>query len=102
MPKRFLNVEYNGVKAEIDVTDAERLGDVQLAVKTTFGNTFEKVDAPYLQLFQPLDSEEKQISDLDEIPDDFFKKLTKGGLSLFIRITPLSIQHGVQSVVNWQ
>ncbi|KAJ3307751.1 hypothetical protein HDV04_002613 [Boothiomyces sp. JEL0838] len=87
MPKRFLNVEYNGVKAEIDVTDAERLGQVQLAIKEMYG---EDISAPpyRIQLFQPLNNQDKQISDLDEITDDFFMKLTKGGRSLVIHTAP--------------
>ncbi|KAJ3251912.1 hypothetical protein HK103_002017 [Boothiomyces macroporosus] len=77
MSKRFLNVEYNGLKAEIDVTDAERLGQVQLTIKTTFGNTFEKVDAPYLQPFQPLDSEKRHINkwkQVNSLPQNYFEE----------------------------
>lgn len=34
MPKRFLNVQYSGTKTEIDVTEPERISQVQNAFKT--------------------------------------------------------------------
>jgi hypothetical protein len=36
MPMRFLNVEYSGTRTRIDVTEAERLCQVQNAVKEAF------------------------------------------------------------------
>ncbi|KAJ8330315.1 hypothetical protein O5D80_001316 [Batrachochytrium dendrobatidis] len=36
MPKRFLNVEYDTLTAEIDVTDFEDLSDIQDAIKSDF------------------------------------------------------------------
>ncbi|KAI8904002.1 hypothetical protein EDD86DRAFT_90293 [Gorgonomyces haynaldii] len=37
MPKRFLNVEYAGTRTRINVTDFERLGQVQDAIKAKCG-----------------------------------------------------------------
>ncbi|KAJ3308628.1 hypothetical protein HDV04_001016 [Boothiomyces sp. JEL0838] len=99
MPKRFLNVEYNGVKAEIDVTDAERLGQVQDAIKEKYGPVMDTIGAAQIQLF---DNKEMHINKwklFNTLPQDYFEE---EGLHLIIRITPPSIQHGVQSVVNWQ
>ncbi|EGF79877.1 hypothetical protein BATDEDRAFT_25351 [Batrachochytrium dendrobatidis JAM81] len=36
MPKRFLNVEYNTISTEIDVTDFEDLSEVQDAIKSEY------------------------------------------------------------------
>ncbi|KAI8904112.1 hypothetical protein EDD86DRAFT_178690, partial [Gorgonomyces haynaldii] len=51
MPKRFLNVEYAGIRTEIDVTDFERLGQVQDAIKAKLTHALAHVDAPQLQLY---------------------------------------------------
>lgn len=51
MSKRVLNVEYSGTKTEIDTTEAERLGEVQDAIKAKLANTLAQVDAPQLQLY---------------------------------------------------
>ncbi|KAJ3252840.1 hypothetical protein HK103_001134 [Boothiomyces macroporosus] len=97
MAKRFLNVRYNGVNARINVTEMDDISDVQDAIKATFGNTFEKIDAPYLQLFQPLENGEKEILDLEEIPEDYYRKVKEGGLSLVIRCSQLSVAGNVVS-----
>ncbi|EGF78076.1 hypothetical protein BATDEDRAFT_26764 [Batrachochytrium dendrobatidis JAM81] len=51
MPKRFLNVEYNTISTEIDVTDFEDLSDVQDAIKSEYGPAVADIDAPQLQLY---------------------------------------------------
>ncbi|KAK5665313.1 hypothetical protein QVD99_008145 [Batrachochytrium dendrobatidis] len=51
MPKRFLNVEYDTLTAEIDVTDFEDLSDVQDAIKSEYGPAMADIDAPQLQLY---------------------------------------------------
>jgi len=81
MPKRFLNVEYAGTKTRINITGAERLGEVRRAIKAEFANGLAHVDAPQLQLF---DQENKQITDLDDIPRDYFLKARAGGLFLVV------------------
>ncbi|OAJ44884.1 hypothetical protein BDEG_28068 [Batrachochytrium dendrobatidis JEL423] len=51
MPKRFLNVEYDTISTEIDVTDFEDLSDVQDAIKSEYGPAMADIDAPQLQLY---------------------------------------------------
>ncbi|KAK5664489.1 squalene synthetase-like protein [Batrachochytrium dendrobatidis] len=51
MPKRFLNVEYNTISTEIDVTDFEDLSEVQDAIKSEYGPAMADIDAPQLQLY---------------------------------------------------
>ncbi|KAK5671560.1 squalene synthetase-like protein [Batrachochytrium dendrobatidis] len=51
MPKRFLNVEYDTLTAEIDVTDFEDLSGVQDAIKSEYGPAMADIDAPQLQLY---------------------------------------------------
>lgn len=85
MPKRFLNVEYSGTRTEVGVSDAERLGEVQDAIKSKLSNALAQVDAPQLQLY---DQRGQHITDLDDIPDDYYKKPKNGGLFLVIRTTP--------------
>lgn len=51
MPKQLLNIEFSGSKTHIDVTEAERLGQVLRAINALFPRTFAQIDAPQLQLF---------------------------------------------------
>ena len=89
MPKRFLNVEYSGIKTDIDVTDAERISQVQDAVKVSFGPVMADVGAAQIQL---QDQKGQQITDLEEIQEEYYKKLKNGGLFLAIRTLPLPIR----------
>jgi hypothetical protein len=82
MPKRFLNVEYSGNKTEVDITEAERLGEVQIAVKEAFS-----IDVGF-GLIQLYDQQDQLITDLENIPKDYYKKLKDDGLSLVIRTLP--------------
>ncbi|KAI8891822.1 hypothetical protein BC833DRAFT_558548 [Globomyces pollinis-pini] len=50
MPKRFLNVEYNGTGTEINVTDIEDLSEVKDGIKLKLSIGLANVDAPQLQL----------------------------------------------------
>ena len=78
MPKRFLNIEYSGTKTEVDITEAERLGEVQVAVKEAFS-----IDAGF-GLIQLYDQQGQHITDLDDIPEDYCKKVKDGGLFLVV------------------
>ncbi|OAJ45457.1 hypothetical protein BDEG_28597 [Batrachochytrium dendrobatidis JEL423] len=51
MPKRYLNVEYDTLTAEINVTDFEDPSDVQDAIKSEYGPVMADIDAPQLQLY---------------------------------------------------
>ena len=84
MPKRFLNVQYSGISTRIDVTDFEDLSQVQDAIKAKYG---EDVPGPAARI-QLHDQQDQLITDLDDIPEDYYKKPKDGGLSLTIRTSP--------------
>jgi hypothetical protein len=46
MPKRFLNIEYSGIKTEVDITEAERLGEVRRVIKEEYGPAMANVGRP--------------------------------------------------------
>jgi len=75
MPKRFLNVEYSGVRAEIDVTEAERLGQVLRAIKDELSNSLAQVDAPQLQLYDQQGQHINTWALLNSLPQQYFTEL---------------------------
>lgn len=81
MPKRFLNVEYSETKTRINVTDFEDLSEVQDALKAKLASALTHFDAPQLQFYS---QQGQKITDLNEIPEDYYKKLKDDGLSLVI------------------
>jgi hypothetical protein len=85
MPERYLNIEYSGIRTEIDVTAMEDLSEVRRAIKAELANNLADVDAPLLQLY---DQQRQLITDLDDIPEDYYKKPKHGGLFLVIRTSP--------------
>jgi len=89
IPKRFLNVEYSGTRTRIDITDFDDLSEVQDALKVKLHHALSKVDAPQLQFY---DQQDQQITDLDDIPEDYYKKLRDGGLVISIHISPPPIR----------
>ncbi|KAJ3392603.1 hypothetical protein HDU84_003852 [Entophlyctis sp. JEL0112] len=79
MPKRFVNVDCAGVTTRIDITDMEDLSELQDAIKKMFG------DAAPAAAFIQLWAGGFRITDLDDIPAEYF---TKNGPSLVVRKTP--------------
>ncbi|KAJ8326132.1 squalene synthetase-like protein [Batrachochytrium dendrobatidis] len=86
MPKRFLNVEYDTLTAEIDVTDFEDLSDIQDAIKSEYGPAMADIDAPQLQLYT--NSNKNQLINtwalLDSLPQKYF---TQDGFCVVIDIS---------------
>jgi hypothetical protein len=82
MLRRFLNVVYDGVHARINVTDMD-LSQVQEKFKIAFEN----ITVGYSKI-QFYDQANKQIDDLNEIPDEYYKKRKEEGLELVIRLIP--------------
>ncbi|OAJ37409.1 hypothetical protein BDEG_21430 [Batrachochytrium dendrobatidis JEL423] len=74
MPKRYLNVEYDTISTEIDVTDFEDLSDVQDAIKSEYGPAMADIDAPQLQLYT--NTNKNQLINtwtlLDSLPQEYF------------------------------
>jgi hypothetical protein len=69
--RRFLNVLYGSLGAQIDVKGALRLSQVQAAIKDTFDPDMASIGAPDIQLYDQ--SNGILITDLDDIPDEFFQ-----------------------------
>ncbi|KAI8891573.1 hypothetical protein BC833DRAFT_19368 [Globomyces pollinis-pini] len=80
MLKRFLNIEYSGTKTEVDITEVERISQVITAIKAYFG---EDIPAPAFRI-QLYDQQGKLITDLDDISEDYCKKVKDGGLFLVV------------------
>jgi hypothetical protein len=85
MTKRFLNVEYDETRTEIDVTEAERLGEIQDAIKTKYGPVMADVGAPQLQLY--IGSNRDELIDtwalFKGLPQEYFNE---GGSFIFIKV----------------
>jgi len=82
MPKKFLNVEYSETKTEIDVTEMERFGQIQDAIKLKYGEAI-PVAAAFIQLYTS--NRDQHITDLEDISEDYYKKVKDGGLFLVVR-----------------
>ena len=79
MSKRFLNVQYCGRKTEINVTDAEGLGEIRTKIKESFG------DGGGGEVFRCLYSTTKKTSLLQKhIPAEYYE--VDGDSYLDIRI----------------
>lgn len=47
----YLNVQYDSLTAEVDISGISRLGGLKSAIKSEFSNSLSHVDAPQLQLY---------------------------------------------------
>ncbi|KAJ2986097.1 hypothetical protein HDV02_000222, partial [Globomyces sp. JEL0801] len=91
MLERFLNIEYYGTKTDVDITTAGRLSQVNTAIKAYFGEDI-PATASRIQLY---DQQGKLITDLDNIPEEYF---IKGGSCVVIGIpTPPSSRQSTQT-----
>ncbi|KAI8892808.1 hypothetical protein BC833DRAFT_625470, partial [Globomyces pollinis-pini] len=79
--KRFLNVQFGGIKTEIDIRGVERLREVRDKVKEQYGLT---QGSACIQLWMETTTGNTAIEDLDEIPESYYLKAKKGGLFLTI------------------
>ena len=90
MPKRFLNIEYSGIKARINVTDMEDLSEVQDVIKAKYGPAMADVGAAQLQLYTT--NKDQLITVLDDITPEktpkYYQKLTQGGSCVVIGTSP--------------
>ena len=94
MTKRFLNIIYAGRKTEIEVTGFERLTEVQDKIKEKFANSLAHVDAADIQL---CNHQGDLIDDLDDIGEEYYRKVKQGGACLVVSTLPappLLNQHG--------
>ena len=83
MKKRFLNVQYLGQPARIDTKDMEDLSQVQEKVLVAFKEI--TVGYSKIQLYNKYNA---LVDDLDDVPDDYYKKPKEGGLSITIQLLP--------------
>jgi hypothetical protein len=84
MAKRFLNVQYGGNMTRINVTDMEDLSEVINAIALFYK---ESISSP--ERIKLYDKDNALVEDLDDIPEDYYKKLKAGGLSLTIQLLPV-------------
>ena len=82
--KKFVNVDYEGVATEVDITSSIRLGELQVAVKAMYGDAL-PVGAALIKFY---DQQDQQITDLDNITDAYFQKISRSpnGLSSTLSI----------------
>ncbi|KAJ3252839.1 hypothetical protein HK103_001133 [Boothiomyces macroporosus] len=82
---KFINVQFNDLSTEIEITDLQSLSKVQSAIKASLTDTFARVDSSQLQLF---DKQGKHINEwelLNSLPPEYF---VENGTFLAIRIMP--------------
>ena len=80
--RTYLNVKYGTLTTEIKMEGVNRLGDLQDKIKAKFSNALAEHDAPQLQLIK---EDGEQITDLDDVPDEYYKKSKIGGAYLEVR-----------------
>jgi hypothetical protein len=87
MPKRFLNVQYDSLTAEVDITSMSRLGEVQDAIKAKLGEAI-PVAAGLIQLYT--NSNRDQLINtwalFNSLTEEYF---TEGGCCVVIGTFPL-------------
>ena len=87
MPKRFLNVEYDSLTAEVNITDMEDLSEVQDAIKRAFGEAI-PVASALIQLYT--NSNRDQLINtwalFNSLSEEYF---TEGGSCVVIGTFPL-------------
>ncbi|KAJ3229896.1 hypothetical protein HDU81_004942 [Chytriomyces hyalinus] len=80
---RYLNVKCKGHPiTEVNVTGISRLGGIKQAIKEAFSL---QVGHGLIQLY---DNYSTLITDLQDIPDDYYKAIRDGGLALSIQTSP--------------
>ena len=82
--KRFLNVVYEGNKAEINITGMERLSEVEEKVKSFFGHNIPGA-ASQIQLWDQEGNQIKIWKDFNVLNDEYFEE---EGLELVIQLLP--------------
>jgi len=82
MPKkRFLNVEYSGIRTRINITEMEDLSEVQDGIKVKYGPVMADVGAAQLQLYDQQNQHINTWALFNSLPQEYFTEL---GLSLVV------------------
>jgi hypothetical protein len=66
--RRYLNVQLDATKTEINLKDCQRMSDIQDVIKAKFG---EDLLAPASRIYLEFPNA-KRVEDLDDIPDKYF------------------------------
>src|SRR6476620_7483602 len=97
MPKRFINVEFSGIKTRINVTGMDDLSEVQGAIKAAFSNSLAKFDAPHLLLYT--NSNRDQLINtwafFNSLSQEYF---TEGGSCVVLDTLPLPTRESTQGI----
>lgn len=83
MPERQLNIKVSRKIGTVDITDLKDLMALCRIIKSDY-TAFTPFGADSLRLY---DQQRRLITNLDDIPDDYFKKLEDGGLYLSVRVS---------------
>ena len=96
MEKKFLNVVYQEIPAEIETTDLTRLGQLQDAIKAKYGPVMAQIGAPQLQFHKSNpDDRIESMADFTALPNDFF---VEKGKKIEIRISPTASLLNLQNL----
>ena len=89
-PERYLNVQYDSLTAEVDISGISRLGGLKSAIKREFGEAIPV--APALIQLYTNSNRDQLITDLDDITPElipqYYQKLTQGGCCVVIGTLP--------------
>ncbi|KAJ3246862.1 hypothetical protein HDU78_005963 [Chytriomyces hyalinus] len=81
----YLNIKLKTLPiAKVDVTGIKGLHPLQDAIRATLPNALALVDTPQIQLY---DNRNKQITRINDIPEEYYKEICKGGLALTLQTT---------------
>jgi hypothetical protein len=97
MPKRFLNIEYSGTKTEVDITEAERLGEVRRVIKEEYGPAMANVGAAQLLLYDQQNQHINKWALFNSLAQEYF---TEGGICVVIGTSPPPPRHPTQTDIG--
>ena len=72
--RKFLNVMFDAIPAEIDVTDAHRLANIQIKIKEMYGPRMASIGAADIQLFDVSARPIKRWKDFNALEDGYFNE----------------------------
>ena len=93
---KFLNISFQGIITEINVTGFDRMGEVRRAVKEEFGDDI-PASAARIQVSDQEGTVISRWASINTLPEEYF---AEGGLCLAVSILPAVDITGVVSSTN--
>ena len=90
--KKFVNVDYEGVATDVDITSSNRLGELQDAVKAKYGDAL-PVGAALIKFY---DQQDQQITKWAQFNSLHSKYFVEDGLCLVIKTSSPTLNHSTQ------